>query len=71
MKEEDHTLKLKIVNGISVQIVQVSSGTHHVQLFATPWTVARLASLSITNSWSLPKLMSIELVMDRGRPGVL
>ena len=29
----------------------------------TPWTIARQASLSITNSWSLPKLMSIELVM--------
>ena len=29
----------------------------------TPWTAAHLASLSITNSWSLPKLMSIELVM--------
>ena len=28
-----------------------------------PWTAARQASLSITNSWSLPKLMSIELVM--------
>ena len=35
----------------------------HVQLFVTPWTAARQASLSITNSWSLPKLMSIELVM--------
>ena len=34
-----------------------------VQLFATPWTIARQASLSITNSWSLPKLMSIESVM--------
>ena len=34
-----------------------------VQLFATPWTVARKASLSITNSWSLLKLMSIESVM--------
>ena len=34
-----------------------------VQLFATPWTAARQDSLSITNSWSLPKLMSIELVM--------
>ena len=32
----------------------------HVQLFVTPWTVARQASLSITNSRSLPKLMSIE-----------
>ena len=35
----------------------------HVRLFATPWITARQASLSITNSWSLPKLMSIESVM--------
>ena len=35
----------------------------HVQLFATPWTAARQASLSITNSQSPPKPMSIELVM--------
>ena len=35
----------------------------HVQLFATPWTVACQASLSITNSRSLLRLMSIELVM--------
>ena len=34
-----------------------------VRLFATPWTIARQASLSITNSQSPPKLMSIELVM--------
>ena len=34
-----------------------------VQLFATPWIAARQASLSITNSRSLLKLMSIELVM--------
>ena len=34
-----------------------------VQLFVTPWTAAHQASLSITNSWSLPKLMSIELVL--------
>ena len=33
------------------------------RLFATPWTVARQASLSITSSWSLLKLMSIESVM--------
>ena len=33
------------------------------QLFETPWTPARQASLSITNSWSLLKFMSIELVM--------
>jgi len=35
----------------------------HVLLFATPWTAACQASLSITNSWNLLKLMSIELVM--------
>ena len=35
----------------------------HVWLFATPWTTAHQASLSTTNSQSLPKLMSIESVM--------
>ena len=35
----------------------------HVQLFVTPWTAAHQASLSITNSQSLFKLMSIESVM--------
>ena len=35
----------------------------HVWLFATPWTAARKASLSITNSQSLFKFMSIELMM--------
>ena len=35
----------------------------HVQLFATPWTAAPQVSLSITNSWRLLKLTSIELVM--------
>ena len=34
-----------------------------VWLFGTPWTAARQASLSITNSWRPPKPMSIELVM--------
>ena len=34
-----------------------------VQLFATPWIAAHQASLSITNSWSSLKLMSVELVM--------
>ena len=34
-----------------------------VRLFATPWTATRQTSLSITNSWSLLKLMSIESVM--------
>ena len=44
---------------------QVSSAQllSHVQIFVTPWTAARQASLPITNSWRLPKLMSTELVM--------
>ena len=45
--------------------VQFSSVQSHsrVRHFATSWTAARPASLSITNSRSLPKLLSIELVM--------
>ena len=43
------------------QFCSVQSLTH-VRLFATPWTVARQASLFITNSRSLLKLMSIESV---------
>ena len=35
----------------------------HVRLFVTPWAAAHQASLSITNSWSATKPMSIELVM--------
>ena len=46
----------------SVQFSSVQS-LSCVQLFATPWTPACQASLSITNSWSLPKLMPIESVM--------
>ena len=34
-----------------------------IRLFGTPWTAARQASLSISNSWNLLKLMYIELVM--------
>ena len=44
---------------LSVQFKLLS----RVQLFVTPWTTARQASLSITNSRSLPKLLSIESVM--------
>ena len=35
----------------------------HVQLFATPWSAALLASLPITNSWNMLKFISIESVM--------
>ena len=39
------------------------SSLSHVRLFATPWIAALQASLSITNSWSSLRLMSIESVM--------
>ena len=48
------------ISGLSKSSVQLLS---RFWLFATPWTAARLASLSITNSWSLLRLMSIESVM--------
>ena len=50
--------KEKVLN--SWCVVQLLS---RVRLFATPWTAAHQASLSITNSQSLLKLMSIESVM--------
>ena len=37
--------------------------SHSVRLFVTPWTAAHQASLFITKSWSLLKLMSIKLLM--------
>ena len=48
------------LNAVQFSLVQSFS---HVQLFVTPWTVTRQASLSITNSWSLLKCMFIESVM--------
>ena len=50
-------LKRKHFQFSSVQLLSC------VRLFATPWTAAHQASLSITNSQSLPKLTSIESVM--------
>ena len=47
---------------MNIQFSSVQSFSH-VRLFATPWTAACQASLSITNSRSLCKLMSIKLVM--------
>ena len=54
------TLRRKVKNFFQFNSVQLLS---HVRLFVTPWTAERQASLSITNSRSLPKLMSIESVM--------
>ena len=50
----------KLCNACIISSVQSLS---HVRLFVTPWTATRQASLSITSSQSLPKVMSIELVM--------
>ena len=52
----------KYYNLFGFQFSSVQS-LSHVRLFATPWTAARQASLSITNSQSPPKPMSIGLVM--------
>ena len=46
-----------------VLLISSVQSLSRVRLFATPWTASHQASLSITNSWSLPKLMSIESVM--------
>ena len=53
--------------GIWYQFSSVPS-LSRVQLFVTPWTAAQQATLSITNSWSLLKLMSIESVMPSNHP---
>ena len=66
--DEDKQVKVfqKVIPGKSV-LAQFSSVQFRslscVRLFATPWTAARKASLSIANSRSLLKLMFIELVM--------
>ena len=61
-----YILYLKIKNYLIItSFTSFSSGQSlsHVQLFVTPWSAAHQASLSITNSQSLPKLMSIESVI--------
>ena len=52
-----YSRSLELINCASVQSLSF------VSLFATPWTVTCQTSLSITNSWSLLKLMTIESVM--------
>ena len=54
---------LRLSRGIDAASVQFISVAQSVRLFATPWISANQASLSITNSLRLLKLMSIELVM--------
>ena len=59
---EDVSIVYIITSRISEQFSSVQL-LSHIQLFVTQWTAARQASLSITNSWSLLKLKSIESVM--------
>ena len=62
-----HEIKRGLLLGrkVMTNLVQFSSvqSLSHVRLLATPWTTAHQAFLSITNSQSLPKLMSSESVM--------
>ena len=51
-----------LISSFMVQFSSIQS-LSRVWLFVTPWTAACQAYLSITNSWSLLKLISIELVM--------
>ena len=56
---------LSVYDALRYETVQLSSvqSLSRVWLFATPWTAACQASLSLTNSRNLPKLISIESVM--------
>ena len=49
--------------GLNQSVSQSVQSLSHNQLFVTPWTAAHQASLPITNSWSLLKLMCIESVI--------
>ena len=61
------TREMQIKNQIEKYSIPIQFSFVHslscVRLFVTPWTEACQASLSITNSWTLLKLMSIKLVM--------
>ena len=58
----DFSLSSPMLSSFSEPVSSVQS-LSHVWLFATPWTVARQPSLSITNSLNILKLMSIKSVM--------
>ena len=70
VKEENEKVGLKL--NIQKTMIMASGPISSVQmlscvqLFTTPWTAACQASLSITNSWSLLKLMSIKSVIPSG-----
>ena len=60
-------LSYKVVITIFLNSISSVQSLSCVQLFVTPWTAACQASLSITNFWSLLKLMSIESVMPSNK----
>ena len=62
-KQYNYILFFSLISGKQDVLISSGQSLSHVQLFATPWTASRQASLSITNSQSLLKLMSIESVM--------
>ena len=65
-----HMIYCPCDQSMATDVIQFSSvqSLGRVRLFATPWTAARQASPSITNSRSLRKLMSIKLVMPSNHP---
>ena len=67
MKENKEKTPFNINQTVWHQLSSVQS-LSCVRLFATSWPAACQASLSITNSWSLLKLMSIESVMPSNQP---
>ena len=63
-KDSQNTIiKQMIQSNMYMYICQFVQSLSRVQLFATPWTATHQGLLSITNSWGLLKLMSIESVM--------
>ena len=69
MKYQKHWILVLVLCLFSVAAIKIATNLasvqslSRVQLFVTPWITARQASLSITNSQSLPKLMSVESVI--------
>ena len=56
-----HPITHQITSSMKTGLVVVVQSPSRAQLFVTPWTAARQASLSLTVSWSLPKVVSIEI----------
>ena len=61
--KEDSKVRQPGAHVYFVIIIVIVQSPNHAQLFATPWTAAHQASLSLTNSCSLPKFVSIESVI--------